>query len=123
MKRRSSLSDTIVRASFVSVEASTLESNLEEGRHHATMVFTFRVHEYLMGSGGNTIKAIVVSAASNATEVLAERAAEQCVATRDTTYEDRQAILFLLHETGDTYYLGAMRGWGGGRLLESPTRR
>ena len=53
--------DTIVRASFVSVEPGAEQKVDESNVYYPAMVFTFTVHEYLRGSGGNTIRGIVTN--------------------------------------------------------------
>ena len=110
--------DVIARVRFVSV-APGVEVRAND-RLSPAMLFTFTVLEYLRGSGGTTIQAIVIGPGAWAyTRDDALERARGYIAARDTTYDSRQAILFLeRHDTwpstltGDRYYLGEVEKFG-----------
>ena len=86
---------------------------------YAALEYTFRVLEYIKGSGGSQITAVAVgsdfegfnddSAIYSSTREGAARLAQDLLAVRDRRWEDREAILFLRYvEAHDYYWLGIL---------------
>ena len=99
--------DLVARVRMVSVEGGTATAHSSYPTWHiATMKFRFRVLEYLKGSGGSEIVGVVpeeepwfpiaAEARTRARELLADR---------DTRWDGREAIVFLVSEAGE-YLLG-----------------
>ena len=99
--------DVVARVRMVSVEGGTATAHSSYPTWHiATMKFRFRVLEYLKGSGGSEIVGVVpeeepwfpiaAEARTRARELLADR---------DTRWDGREAIVFLVSEAGE-YLLG-----------------
>lgn len=113
--------DVIARVSLVSTTTGAEQWVNIADVHHAAMVFTFTVHEYLKGLGGTTITAIATDSWlgwDTREDALAE--ARRLIAVRNTTYDNRQAIVFLKRAdvwpstmTGDRYLLGSVRSVNG----------
>ena len=92
----------IVRATVGKVANQVIEIN--SGEYGIALKFSMNVHEYLSGTGGNTITAVWIH--TNWYEGFGSRADAQAalpglVARRDTTYDNREGIFFLL-DTLDT---------------------
>ena len=92
-------SDVIVRASLLSVSTSTVSMAWGNAtRWRGLLVFRFQVHEYLKGSGGNEVTAVVADNPNGPpydTEAEAQAAVPTLLAAHDTYWHDRQAVLFL----------------------------
>ena len=67
----------------------------EGGGYWGVQELRFTVHEYLKGSGPTALLVVVRDGYRHATEAAAQAAAERAVAERVTTWDDRQAVLFL----------------------------
>ena len=84
----------IVRASLASVTPGTETVSNGEGvasTYRPLQTLRFTVHEYLKGSGPSEAVVVVRGAHTYLTEVEARRAANR----RNTTWDDREAVLFL----------------------------
>lgn len=85
----------IVRATLTSVEATThYRTNLDQ--HLGAVAYKFSVVEYLKGSGGATISADaydIEKRFDSESDALAH--GQTLLASRDTQWEDREALLFL----------------------------
>ena len=99
------VADAIVRASLLSATAGT-ESLIVEGGtsvYRPIQELRFTAHEYLVGSGSSVIRVIVRSRATYSTDTEALAVAERVTSQRNTTWDDRQAVLFLVTETRSWY--------------------
>ena len=85
------------------------------------LVITFDVQEYLKGSGGTQIRAVLIDGDGlRNTEAEARAAAGDLHAFRDKKYDDRDAIVFLAkaplvprtQQVSDLYYLSFLRAGG-----------
>ena len=103
---RSSIEENILRADVVarvSVTAVTggVEStnwrrrSITPGIYSVVLAYTFTVHEYIKGSGGNEIVGLVVSEHEHRSASAARQYIDDRLATRDTRWDDRQAIVFM----------------------------
>ena len=111
LEERIALSDVVARVSLQSTASGVTTAYLdEEAPEDATYVghldFTFRVLEYLQGSGGSEITAVVLVAPNPAGPVIDTRremedALPGLVAVRDTQWDDREAVVFLRDSYGD----------------------
>ena len=114
-------SAVVARVSFVSVAPGAEQKAGRSDTYYSIMVFTFTVHEYLKGSGGKTVTALVPDTVRQwPTRDSAVGGARSLISERDTTYDSRQAILFLKRNrdwvstlTGDQYFLGWETLWEG----------
>lgn len=101
------ISDTIVRASFKSATAGTEPDPNQSGAHRAVNNLTFTVHEYLKGRGPSELAVVVRDDHDynrpghhssfgylNQTEALTK--ARNLLQQRNTTWDNRQAVLFLV---------------------------
>ena len=88
-------SDVIVRASFLSLTATTeTVSSTEEGVapvYRPVQELRFTAHEYLQGSGPNEVLVVVEGDDTYPTEEEARRQGSE----RNTAWDDRQGVLFL----------------------------
>ncbi|MDE2903370.1 MAG: hypothetical protein OXP73_10125, partial [Chloroflexota bacterium] len=87
-------STTIVRATLQSTTAAVV-AEPDGGGYRPVQELRFTTHEYLKGSGPATLLVAVRGGATYATEAGARAAAEFATAGRVTTWDDRQAVLFL----------------------------
>ena len=118
--------DVIIRAEVASVSAVVdsfsiigLDGEPEPAVFAKGLAYTLTVHEYLKGSGGNQVVAVVLDNARRyTTEAEAEAATTDHLAARDTRWEDREALFFMWDwRTGmpvstkqtDRYKLGSIR--------------
>ena len=83
---------TIVRATFRTAVSEVL---FHQSKYHAAAKFTFRVSEYLKGSGGSTVTAYRVFGAPFDTTEEATAKAVAMLAERDTQWDQREAIVML----------------------------
>ena len=120
-------SQVIARVRFSAVEQTTemlwygsSTSNPTEF-YAGALVITFDVKEYLKGSGGAQVRAILVDGDSRSrTEAEARTAAGDLLAFREKKYDDRDAIIFLAkaplvprtQQVTDLYYLAFLRAGG-----------
>ena len=111
-------SDTIVRATLLSASAGTESVPSDPGvapTYRAVNEVRFTVHEYLKGSGPSEVVVVVRDEANYpgtvGTFVLEADAlarAQAQLQQRKTTWDDREAVLFL--RTGDPYRSGGASG-------------
>ena len=89
--------DIIVKAELDRITTEIVTSTTEgwSGKYYVALEFHLTVGEYLSGTGANTITALWVDGLPFDTQQEAEAAAPGVVASRDTTWDDREAILFL----------------------------
>ena len=91
-------SSVIVRASLLSAAAATETVPSDEGvasTFRPVQELSFRVHEYLKGSGPATTLVVVRGDRTYLTDAEALQAATESVARRNTTWDGREGILFL----------------------------
>ena len=99
-------SDVIVRASLLSAAAATETLSGAEGvspTYRPLHKLRFTVHEYIKGSGSAEIVVIVRPRGTLSTEADAHDFADLWLSPRNTTWDDRQALLFLIPETRKWY--------------------
>ncbi len=123
-------SDVIVRAEVASVSAVVdsfsiigLDGEPEPAVFARGLAYTLTVLEYLKGSGGSQVVAVVLDNARRyATKADADAATADHLATRDTRWENQEGLFFLWNwRTGrpvstqqtDRYMLGSIRSAGG----------
>ena len=111
-------SDVVARVSVTAVTGGVESTNWTRrsdppGIYSVVLAYTFTVHEYLKGSGGNEIVGLVVSEYEHRSESAARRYIDDRLATRDTRWDDRQAIVFMRKNPAitstsqaDRYYMG-----------------
>ena len=103
MRARIARSDVIARVRLASVR-QTVESFSRKGYQVDTtplfgpaLEYTFDVREYLRGSGGTQVVGVALDTVSTyATEEEAEAANLDYLSTRDTQWDGREAIVFLM---------------------------
>ena len=91
-------SSVIVRASLLSATAGTETVASGEGvapTYRAVQELRFTAHEYLKGTGPAVAIVVVRSDHTYLTEAEARQVADSSVAQRNTTWDGRQAVLFL----------------------------
>ena len=117
-------SDVIVRASFLGMSTSTAQfTSTEYPGWTPTLEFQFQVHEYLKGSGPNTITAITAEHLPHSdnpytTQAEAEAAVSRFLeASYDSHWENRQALLFLYNNAPDLDLSAPDRFWIGGDYM------
>ena len=115
LEERILMADVVARVSMVSVEGGVVDSDYgSPAWKRAAMRFRFRVLEYLKGSGGSEIVGVVPDADGYyeyPTEAKARTRAQELLAGRDTRWDDREAIVFLVskawgHWLGYVNYAG-----------------
>ena len=110
--------DVVVRAEFVRVEGTTMPFSAPgKSGHYPVLEMTFRVLEYLKGSGASEIVAVVVDVVEvYATEAEALAAVPAALSERDDRWDSREALIFLedgwhdmpaIRQEGH-YFLGAL---------------
>ena len=117
---RIAYADAIVRAEFVSVSpvvdsfTHIATDDTETTLYGRGLAHTFKVLEYLKGSGGNQIVAVSLDYFNDyATKADADAASNTYPADRDPQWDSREAVLFLFDWRGDQadrYGLGALKG-------------
>ena len=115
-------SDVIVRATLQSATAATetLPSNPGVAPTYlAVQELRFTVHEYLKGSGPTALLVVVRGSHGYLTEAGARTDAGHAVELRVTTWDNRQAVLFL--ETPTPPYTPVADGAGAAGTSESTT--
>ena len=91
-------SPVIVRATLASVTPSVETVSSGEGvapTYRPVQTLRFTVHEYLKGSGPAVAVVVVRGDHTYLTEAEARRAANDSVARRNRTWDDREAVLYL----------------------------
>ena len=93
-------SDAIVIARLNRITTEIVTSTTEgwSGNYYVAMRFHLTVSEYLKGSSGSSITTLWVYGYPFDTRQEAEDAAPGVVASRDTTWDDREAVLFFSSE-------------------------
>ena len=109
-------SAVIARARLRSVSATTISFHdlydpfYSEGRgHFGALEHLFDVSEYLVGTGDGQLKAMVFHARGNDTVAKAATTSNSLLQERDTQWDNRDAIIFLLQmdpSNQDRYVLG-----------------
>ncbi len=85
----------IVRASLQSVTAGAEPDKGASAPYRAVHKLRFTVHEYLEGSGPNEILVVVRGDRTHTTEAAALAEAESNKSTRNASWDNRQAVLFV----------------------------
>ena len=101
--------DVVARVTLSTVQAGTDQATVSgEVRYYPAFVFTFTVLEYLKGSGASTVTAVAMDGGVYSTgQSTAQAEAVRLIADRDTTYDSRQAVVFMKStSTGNRYFLG-----------------
>ena len=114
------LSTTIVRATLQSATAAveTLPGDPgEASTYQAVQELRFTVHEYLKGSGPTSLLVVVRGADGYPSEAAARADAAIAVQLRVTTWDARQAVLFL--EAPTPPYIPASASGGSGEASET----
>ena len=115
-------SDIVVKARLdrITTEVVTTTTTLEEwvGKYYPALKFHLTVNEYLSGNGSNNITALWVYLMPFATRQEAEAAAPSAVAGRDTTWDDREAILFLEEDHRSGIFSASVQGVNDYYMLE-----
>ena len=91
-------SDKIVRASLASATAGTESVPSEPGvapTYRAVSELRFTVHEYLKGSGASEVVIVVRDEDTHVSQEDALSRAQDRLKQRQTTWDDREAVLFL----------------------------
>ena len=126
LSERIAQADVIIRAEVESV-AQVVDSfsikyhgGYRPAVYSKALEYTLTVHEYLKGSGGYEVVAVVIDHFLNyPTEAEAEAATTDHLSARDTQWEDREGIFFLMDwrsegspastNQTDRYMMGAVR--------------
>ena len=107
-------SDVVARVRLILVDGAVVVE--PGGRYRGALEFRFRVLEYLMGRGGSEIVAVTIDEYRYDTEAEARAAVPGMVATRDTRWDDAEAIVLLLdyhdQDGRTTYLLGGHTVYG-----------
>ncbi len=114
--------DVIVRATLQSATAAVETLPSASGvapTYLAVQELRFTVHEYLQGSGPTSLLVVVRGSHGYLTEAGARTDAGHAVELRVTTWDERQAVLFL--ETPTPPYTPAAAGGEAADTSESPT--
>ena len=101
-----SRSDVIVRASLLSAAAATEALSGSGGGsrvYRPVHRLRFAVHEYIEGRGPSKILVVVRPRDTQSTEAGARKEADRLLSQRNTTWDDRQALLLLIRPTRDWY--------------------
>ena len=111
LEERIALADVVARVSLQAISSGVTTAYLdEEAPERASYIghldFNFRVLEYLKGSGGDELTAVVLVPGNPAGPVIdtrekMENALPDLVAIRDTQWDDREAVVFLKDNYGD----------------------
>ena len=97
IEERISWADIVVKARLATTTSEVITATIENwsGNYFVTVKFHLTVSEYLKGSGASSITATAVWWNAFNTRQEAEAAAPGVVASRDTTWDDREAIFFI----------------------------
>ena len=121
LEKRINWADVIVRATLVST-SSTVDSPDWSNDYVGAVAFRFRVLEYLKGSGSTDITVFATDAGSQPSDYFDSRSdatdrGDALKGVHDTTWDERQAILFLRSDvepsgksgdSEDNYYIGSI---------------
>ena len=98
--------DVVARVRLISVDGAVVVE--PGGTYRGALEFRFRVLEYIKGNGGAEVVAVTIDEGRYDTASAARAAVPGMVATRDTLWDGREAIVFLLDyhdQNGRTTYL------------------
>ena len=103
-----------LRSVIGAVEYGPAAAGSERNMHNATLELSFQVLEYLKGSGASEIVAVVKDEIGYDTEAEARALLPDITASRDTRWDDREAIVFLRDdfEQPGRYFLGFLTLFG-----------
>ena len=94
------MSEAVARVSLLDTTTSTATTTLDGSTvWRPVLKFSFRVQEYLKGSGANTVTAVVHDFGFYDTEAEAEEQIAWMLSAHDTRWDHRQAIVFLDSDT------------------------
>ena len=112
IEERIAKADIVVTARLdrTTTEVATTTAEHWSGKYYPALRFHLTVSEYLNGSGANSITVLTVQGVTYDTEKEAEDAAPGIVATRDATWDDREAILFLTEEHRSDIFSASVQG-------------
>ena len=100
-------SDTVVRAtmSSLSSEVALVSDYLHGGAYRCSPVlkFSINVSEYLLGTGSTSSVAIWVNGRTYETKAEADDRLAEILAERDSQWDSREAIIFLLSDTNHDF--------------------
>ena len=98
--------DVVARVRLISVDGAVVVE--PGGTYRGALEFRFRVLEYIKGNGGAEVVAVTIDEDRYDTASAARASVPDMVATRDTRWDDQEAIVFLgdYHaQNGRTTYL------------------
>ena len=98
-------SDVVVRATMNNVVSEVFQDAGDNYR--ITLKFTFTVHEYLKGTGANSIVVYWMDGREYETSAAAIADKPRITSWRDSQWDDREAILFLFDDLSHIEYLGS----------------
>ena len=107
--------DTIVRASLDlttrNVTTEVIRGQGEASHHYyVALKLPLTVGEYLKGSGADNITVVAIRGGNYDTEAEAEAAAPGFATNRVTTWDDREAVIFVNQADSDGYHSAAVQG-------------
>ena len=100
--------DVVARVRLISVDGAVVVEPGVPNIYRGALEFRFRVLEYIKGSGASEIVAVTIDENRYDTARAARAAVPGMAAARDTRWDDREAIVFLLDyhaQNGRTTYL------------------
>ena len=108
LNQRVNWADVIVRATLASTRAAAYSPDWTSD-YVGAVEFSFNVSEYLKGTGPTSITVIAtdynaLDGATYSSESDAEERGEELKKAHDTTWDDREALLFLLSEAEAGHY-------------------
>ena len=98
--------DVVARVRLISVDGAVVVE--PGGTYRGALEFRFRVLEYIKGNGGAEVVAVTIDEDRYDTASAARASVPGMVATRDTRWDGREAIVFMLDyhaQNGRTTYL------------------
>ena len=98
-------SDAVVRATMGTVVNEVTQA--ANGKYRIALKFTFTVHEYLKGTGATSIVGYWVDGREYGTSAAATADKPRITSWRDSQWDDREAILFLIDDHSHLEYLGS----------------
>ncbi len=112
MEERIANADTIVKARLSTTTSEVVRGTGEgwSDYYYVALKFHLTVSEYLKGSGASSITAFTIQGGYYDTQQEAEDAAPGVAANRVTTWDDREAIIFLTEDDFDGAFSPEVRG-------------